>query len=225
MTLPTNINKDEIADKFAEFFTDKVTKIWSDLDKKTLSIWNEDSRTATKLKENILNQFQPASVDKVKQIIMNSLSKSCSRDTLPTSFMKQCVDILLPIITDIVNTGMSIASSCISSSMKEAIVTPLLTKTSLDPNQLKNYRPVSSLCFTSKVMEKIVAARLSHHMQSHNLYETKQSAYRKCQSTETALLRIHSDLLTAADSHRALCLMLLDSRSSWPQYIADSSIR
>ena len=54
-----------------------------------------------------------------------------------------------------------------------------LKKTSLDPNQLKNYRHVSSLPFTSKVIEKIVAVRLSHHMQSHNLYETKKTAYRK----------------------------------------------
>ena len=60
-------------------------------------------------------------------------------------------------------------------------------------------------------MEKIVAARLTQHMQSLNLYETKQSAYRKGHSTETALLRIHNDLLlTAADSHRAACLVLLD---------------
>ena len=32
ISLPTIINKDEIADKFAEFFTDKVAKIRSDLD-------------------------------------------------------------------------------------------------------------------------------------------------------------------------------------------------
>ena len=57
--LPTNINKDEIADKFAEFFTDNVGKIRSDVDKKTPSIRNKDFHTAIKLKENTLNQFQP----------------------------------------------------------------------------------------------------------------------------------------------------------------------
>ena len=34
MSSPTNIKKDVIADKFAEFFTDKVAKIQSDLDKR-----------------------------------------------------------------------------------------------------------------------------------------------------------------------------------------------
>ena len=152
MSLPTNKNKDEIADKFAEFFTDKVAKIQSDLDKKTTSIRNEDFHTTIKIKENILNKFQPASVDEGKKIIP---SKSCSLDTI--NLLKQCVDILSPIITDIVS--MSITSGFIPSSMKEAIVTPLLKKTSLDPDQLKNYRPVSSLSFISKVIEKIVAAK------------------------------------------------------------------
>ena len=89
MTLLTNINKDEIADKFAVFFTDKVAKIRSDLDKKTPSIWNEDAHTAIELKDNILNQFQPASVEEVKKIIMNSPSKSCSLDPLPTNLLKR----------------------------------------------------------------------------------------------------------------------------------------
>ena len=85
MSLPTIINKDEIADKFAEFFPDKAAKIRSNLDKKTPSIWNEVSHTAIKLEENILNKFQPASVDDIKKIIMNPPSTSCSLDHyLPT---------------------------------------------------------------------------------------------------------------------------------------------
>ena len=67
MSLPTNIIKDEIADKFTEFFTDEVATTRSDLDKKPPSIRNEDSHTTIKIKDNILNQFQPASVDEVKK--------------------------------------------------------------------------------------------------------------------------------------------------------------
>ena len=82
MSLPTNMNKDEIADKFAELFTDKVATIRSDLDKKTLSIRNEDSHADIKLKENILNQFQPASVDGVKKVITHQ--RNYSTHYLPT---------------------------------------------------------------------------------------------------------------------------------------------
>ena len=58
---------------------------------------------------------------------------------------------------------------------------------------LKNYRPVSNLPFLSKVLERVVT-QLMTHLETHNLFEPSQSAYRKCHSTETALLRVVNDL-------------------------------
>ena len=48
------------------------------------------------------------------------------------------------------------------------------------------------------------------HLQSHCFLEPFQSAYRKCHSTETALLRVVNDLLQASDSGRAFILSLVD---------------
>ena len=48
------------------------------------------------------------------------------------------------------------------------------------------------------------------HLQSHSLLEPFQSAYRKCHSTETALLRVVNDLLQASDSGCVSILSLLD---------------
>ena len=42
-----------------------------------------------------------------------------------------------------------------------------------------------------------------------NLHEPFQSAYRKSQSTETALLRVQNDILTALDKNEAAVLVLL----------------
>ena len=53
--------------------------------------------------------------------------------------------------------------------MKEALVTPLLKKASLDPEVLKNYRPVSNLSFVSKIIEKVVATHLNEHLSRNNL--------------------------------------------------------
>ena len=47
-------------------------------------------------------------------------------------------------------------------------------------------------------------------MQSHSLLEPFQSAYLKCHSTETALLRVVNDLLQASDSGCVSILSLLD---------------
>ena len=93
---------------------------------------------------------------------------------------------------------------------KMANVSPLLKKPSLERNELKNYRPVSNLAFVSRLIEKAVAVQLNDHLLENNLMEEFQSAYRKGHSTETALLRVQSDILCAVDQGKAAYLILLD---------------
>ena len=62
-------------------------------------------------------------------------------------------------------------------------------------NAVKNYRPVSNLCFVSKIVEKVVAVRFLKHLSDNDLYEQMQFANRPNHSTETALLRVRDDLL------------------------------
>ena len=88
---------------------------------------------------------------------------------------------------------------------------PLLKKPSLDTENLKNYRPVSSnLLFLSKITEKIVLLQLSQHLESNSLLYPLQSAYRLGHSTETALLKTVNDLLAALNVNRISLLSLLD---------------
>ena len=77
-------------------------------------------------------------------------------------------------------------------------------------NCWKHYWPVSNLPFLSKVLERIVLKQFLQHLQSHSLLETFQSAYQKCHSTETALLRVVNDLLQASDRGCVSILSLLD---------------
>ena len=66
------------------------------------------------------------------------------------------------------------------------------------------------MSFISKVLEKVVAKRLDDHMLDNNLYSSVQSAYRERHSTETALLKVQSDILTALDSGSGAVLLMLD---------------
>ena len=93
---------------------------------------------------------------------------------------------------------------------KNAFVSPLIKKPSLDADNLKNFRPVSNLCFISKIVEKVVAHRLADHLSTNNLYEQHQSAYRKYHGTETALLKVQNDILRELDGKRGVFLILLD---------------
>ena len=94
--------------------------------------------------------------------------------------------------------------------MKTSLVTPLLKKSNLDRNNLKNYRPVSNLSFLSKILEKVVAKQLKDYMDAYGLHETSQSAYKAFHSTETAILKIQDDILNAVDKNEIVVLILLD---------------
>ena len=53
-------------------------------------------------------------------------------------------------------------------SWKLAVVRPILKKAGLEPVH-KNYRPVSNLQYTSKLLETVVAKQLHKHLPSNNL--------------------------------------------------------
>ena len=150
----------------------------------------------------------------VRKIIAKSPTKSCSLDPAPTWMVKDSVDELIPMVTILVN--LSLQSANVPDSMKQALVTPLLKKDDLDP-VLKTYRPVSNLSFLSKVLERVVAARLTNYMTINQLHEPMQSAYRACHSTETALVRVQNDILRTLDQGGppSLCYSIL-LYNIWP---------
>jgi len=156
----------------------------------------------------ILDEFTLLSEEEVASLVGKSPNKTCGLDPMPTWLLKQNTDIILPVLVSMVNTSLS--SGSFPSSLKEAIVTPALKKLGLDSNNFKNYRPVSNTAFLSKLIERSALCSVSNHIQHNNLSQVYQSAYRSGHSTETALLRVKSDILSAIDNQRAVFLVLLD---------------
>ena len=89
-------------------------------------------------------------------------------------------------------------------------MTPLIKGQSLDPSDLKNYRPIYNLSIIGKLIERVVLKRLNDHLSRNNLNIPFQSAYKKHHSTETLLIRIVNDLLITTDEKKATVVMLLD---------------
>ena len=98
--------------------------------------------------------------------------------------------------------------------LKEALVKPLLKKANLELID-KNYRLVSNLEFMGKTIEQAVTSQLTQHISGNSLLEPMQSAYRSGHSTETAPLRVKTDLLQAIDRQEVVCLILLDLSSAF----------
>ena len=102
--------------------------------------------------------FIPATLAEIYKLISASESKQCPLDSIPTFLLKLCFNELGPIITNLVN--LSLSQGIFPSSFKQALVQPLLKKTSLSTDDLNDFRPISNLIFISKILEKVVASRI-----------------------------------------------------------------
>ncbi|XP_072030516.1 uncharacterized protein [Amphiura filiformis] len=120
---------------------------------------------------------------------------------------------LLPIITSIINNSFRVGSFPLF--LRQAVITPLIKKSTLNPDLFKNYRPVSNLPTLGKIIEYPAVSRFNNHLQDNNLTETYQSAYKASHSTETALLRVKNDMLNELDKGKAIMLVLLDLSSAF----------
>ena len=91
------------------------------------------------------NAIVPVSEHEVCKIINECPTKLCVLDPIPTYLLKDCLDILLPSITKLINY--SLTEGPFLDAFKKAVAIPLVKKASLPSNDLKNYCPVSGLYF------------------------------------------------------------------------------
>jgi len=103
--------------------------------------------------------FKSLSQDEVRDLIGKATSKSCPLYPMPTFVVLQVLDVLLPVITAMIN--MSFETCHFAEAWKEAL-SPLLKKCGLKV-AFKNFRPVSNLPYFSKLSERVVANQLKDY--------------------------------------------------------------
>ena len=143
------------------------------------------------------------------ECFLSSAPKSCELDPILPKLLIQCLDCILPSPTD--NFHSSLASGIIPQCFKSAFVTPILKRRCPD----HNYRPVSNLCLIAKILKKLVLSKVSSYLNSHNVYNTCQSAYRPGLSTEIALLKVVNDLLLSLNKGNISVLASLEFSSAF----------
>ena len=190
-----------IGGRFHHFFDSKIEKIrynLADTEAPPMSIQIHDSCEST------FSTFDEVDSKFMRKIIMDSSKTSCALDPIPTSILskKDVLDALLPTITKI--TNMSFCEGAIPSSLKYALVSPLIKKANADPDVLNDYRPISNLTFLFKTIERAASNQIKDYVNRNN------STYKKYHSTETALVRVNKDILRAVDSHHHVIIVLLD---------------
>jgi len=195
------------AQEFSEFFDHKVSAIREGTEHAAEPKFLDPSTDQT------FDQFAKTTPELLIKLIAAASNKYCSLDPLPTTIVKNCKDLLAPFLSDLFNRSLS--AGYVPSSQKTAYITPHLKKRGLDRAENKNYRPVSNLPFISKLLEKVVANQLNEYLEHNNGLPLLQSAYRKFHSTESALLKVFSDLSKAVDDGNVCLIGLLDLSSAF----------
>ena len=89
-------------------------------------------------------------------------------------------------------------------------MSPLLKKVGLDESFPANYRPVSNVPCVFKVRERIVHRQTTTYLLQHQLFPDFQSAYRRGHSTETAVLKVFSNIIDGVEKGNIALVCLLD---------------
>ena len=126
--------------------------------------------SSTCLKEQFTG-FRTLSQEQVRMLISRATGKSCQLDPIPTPIVLKLLDVLLPVITKLIN--LSFDTGRFAEAWKEALVLPSLKKPGLD-FAFKNFRPVSNLSYISKLSERAGAEQFLEHLTANNLHSQLQ---------------------------------------------------
>ena len=149
--LPSYNDPKRLANDFNRYFVDKVKKI-----RKSISDSTERYIYSRPFQGVRMNEFRLVTANEIKKIIQTKGIKTCAEDPIPAKLMQQTLDILLPVITKLVN--MSLQEGSIEG-IKESILHPLLKKQGLDSDEFKSYRPVIICCTLVNLLRELLVIK------------------------------------------------------------------
>ena len=106
----------------------------------------------------VLDEFHVVTKPELIKIIFSMNKTTCELDSFLTKLLFSHLNAIIDLFRHIVN--LSLTAGVFPTPCKTSIVRPLIKRLGLDPEVLKNYRPVSNLRFVSKIIEKIISVRL-----------------------------------------------------------------
>ena len=198
---PTSAQHEYSADEFMSFFTKKVVDIRQDTE-------GSPPPTFTHGLGCQFMKFDALICDDVTQLTRRIPPKQSALDPRPTWLLKECTDDISPFLTKIIDLSMS--SSSVPLNLKEAYITPLLKKPTLDKSDINNYRPISNLSVLSKLLERAICTQLVSCLNVNSFMPRHQSAYHRRHLTETALALVFSELISALDDGNLALMALLN---------------
>ena len=91
----------------------------------------------------------------------------------------------------------------------------MMPKPNKDKKFAKSYRPISLLSCIGKVLERIIATRLSRYMEEKGLFAKSQSGFRRHHMTTEQLLRLSEESHIAFKKKQTVAALFLDAEAAF----------
>ena len=106
------------------------------------------------------------------------------QDNIPARIRKEAADELAPSQALIIQASLNQAT--LPEEWKSARVAPIFKKG--DRCTSSNYRPVSLICISCKLMEHVISSNIMKHLELHKILNDAQHGFRKRRSCKTQLI-------------------------------------
>ena len=138
-------------------------------------------------------------------------NKSPGPDELYPRELKELKEVIRRPLTKILND--SLQTGTVPGDFKLANVTPIFKKGKKDLPS--NYRPISLTSLVGKLLESIIKAKITSHLDKYNLISDKQHGFRKSRSCVTNLLQFYEKVITEYDDERESDVIYLDFQKAF----------
>ena len=216
LVYPTSIPENEISDKFAEYFTEKILTIRQKLSEDEILYENDEiDMSSCHLAADFvpLKKFDLVSMDELNLVYREMKKKNYRYDPVPTKVLTKCFEKVSPCILQIINK--SISSRIFPSNLKHATVLPLIKDENGNAECMKNYRPLHNTPMLAKITEKCILRQLNSHITANSLHSQTQSGYKKYHSCETALLKLVNDVQLEIEQNKLSLILMLDQSAAF----------
>ena len=168
----------DISNAFSQYFGD----ISNDL---VNSVQSTDVKFESFLGPSLINSFyiKPTTCHEIESIIMSFKSKGAPIYEIPTKIYKFISKEISSSLSYLINFSIRIGE--FPKILKTARIIPIFKHG--EKSNIKDYRPISTLPFVSKIFEKVMLKRLCNFFSKHNVLNSNQYGFREKLNTSDAL--------------------------------------
>lgn len=206
--VPLDVHSKVDSNKLLRFFVDKIKEINAKISPKL------SCSPSQALPLHSWSTFTTVTYDEIAALVDTMKSSSSPSDIIPTKLFINAFDTICPWVVNLFNVSLQTGVFPAFLNMPLWNQGSKTLEKNPDPTLLQHLRRISKLPFMSKLCEKAVAVLLTAYLEKYNIYDRFQSGFHKLHSTETALLKVTNDIMSAHSGEYTV-LVLLDLTSAF----------